>query len=420
MLVNLVYGSTDIDINLAYKRHQKKQNINIKTFMSEMINNFWGLISRIRQMNADMTDKHIHICLVFPYVPLPTTNEYWLSTFHNLPSPHEERLQLYDEFILLLKNKCHTNNIHVTSAHSVKSNTNHRNSSSSGSSRSSSTSTNIESGGRSNKNLDMNAIMSILGGGSNSSGERKTASINSSNSSMTNKGRTGMGMDAIMSILGSSGKSKNDGTSSTTTAAATTTTTATTTTSISTTTTSKTTTKTKTTTMNHNTESTLPQDCSSVIHFLNVKGEYTLTCGSNPNKYHRTDGVNHHPDYIQTQTLVANHVRGMDVSCLFFSSLLFINTSSHLFPPPLSLNYTGMIGFGLDPKPPLKEMYEHKERDLHVHTEIIPEKDYYRGSGTSGHSTVGRKKSAHGYKKKKRKKKTKSTGGDVNKNPNNQ
>jgi hypothetical protein len=99
--VMLAFGSTDVDINLSYKRHQKGQTVDLDVFLNEMATNLWGAVERLRELDADPAlAVRVHVSLVFPYVPLPTTEEYWERTFQNLPAPHEERIKLYEHFVL--------------------------------------------------------------------------------------------------------------------------------------------------------------------------------------------------------------------------------------------------------------------------------------------------------------------------------
>ena len=100
-VVYLTFGSTDIDINLPYKRHMKGQyDLDVDQFVEEMVTNVWNAVLRLRAMNEDPAiDVNVHVCLVFPYVPLPTTQAYWNKVFGNDPAPHRERVAMYESFI---------------------------------------------------------------------------------------------------------------------------------------------------------------------------------------------------------------------------------------------------------------------------------------------------------------------------------
>ena len=100
-LVLLTFGSTDIDINLPYKRQQKEESdLDTNTFIHQMVHNLWNLVVRLRDMNNDPNvATNINVCLVFPYVPLPSTDEYWFQIFGNNPAAHSERVTLYQYFI---------------------------------------------------------------------------------------------------------------------------------------------------------------------------------------------------------------------------------------------------------------------------------------------------------------------------------
>jgi len=98
--VMLTFGSTDVDINLPYKRHQKGQTVDLDMFLNEMSTNLWGAVERLREIDRDpVVPVNVHVSLVFPYVPLPTTDEYWEKTFQNRPAPHKERIQLFEHFV---------------------------------------------------------------------------------------------------------------------------------------------------------------------------------------------------------------------------------------------------------------------------------------------------------------------------------
>ena len=100
-LVYLTFGSTDIDINLPYKRFRKGQhNLNVDVFLEEMTTNLWNVVLQLHAMNLDpAVNTKVHVCLVFPYVPSPTTTAYWNRVFGNDPAPHQERMDMYESFI---------------------------------------------------------------------------------------------------------------------------------------------------------------------------------------------------------------------------------------------------------------------------------------------------------------------------------
>ena len=88
-----------------------------------------------------------------------------------------------------------------------------------------------------------------------------------------------------------------------------------------------------------------------VVHVLNVCEDFESAGGFEAfqRKSTTTDGkiaitVDHHPDYIATQTIVADKIRQM--------------------------------GLGLDPQPPLISMFPHVPRDMHTYS-VIPTRDYY-------------------------------------------
>ena len=223
-VVFLTFGSTDIDINLAYKRHVKGQtDLDRNRFMEEMTTNLWNAVLRLRAMHADpAVAANLHVCLVFPYVPLPTTKAYWHEAFGNDPTPHSERVEMYASFIKRVHEK-----------------------------------------GKQEKGIDIN----ILGA--------------------TKKPRM---LDKVSSK-------------------------------------------------------------AFTVHILDVRDDFDRAGGFEAFQ-RRTiiDGKSvvtpdHHPDYIATQTIVADKIRGMNV--------------------------------GLDVCPPLKSILPHEERDMHTYT-VIPRKEFYR------------------------------------------
>ena len=65
-----------------------------------MTTNLWNAVLRLRDMHGDPAiAANLHVCLVFPYVPLPTTKAYWHEAFGNDPTPHSERVEMYALFI---------------------------------------------------------------------------------------------------------------------------------------------------------------------------------------------------------------------------------------------------------------------------------------------------------------------------------
>ena len=239
-VVFLTFGSTDIDINLAYKRYVKGQgDLDVDRFVEEMTTNLWNSVLRLRAMNADPAiAANIYVCLVFPYVPLPTTQKYWNETFGNNPTPHHERVALYESFI---KKVCER--------------------------------------GDKEAGIEMNLL-----------GARGTAAVGTAKPSR----------NAITPF---------------------------------------------------------------VVHVLNVREAFESAGGFQvfQRKSTTTDGkstimVDHHPDYIATQTIVADKIREM--------------------------------GLGLEPKPPLKSMFPHVPRDMHTYS-VIPTRDYYYSNDKAVDHKVG-------------------------------
>ena len=63
--VMLAFGSTDVDINLSYKRHQKGQTVDLDVFLNEMATNLWGAVERLRELDADpalAVRVHVSLC----------------------------------------------------------------------------------------------------------------------------------------------------------------------------------------------------------------------------------------------------------------------------------------------------------------------------------------------------------------------
>eukprot|EP00944_MAST-04C_sp_MAST-4C-sp1_P008019 g8019.t1 len=221
-VVFLTFGSTDIDINLAYKRHVKGQtDLDRNRFMEEMTTNLWNAVLRLRDMHGDPAiAANLHVCLVFPYVPLPTTKAYWHEAFGNDPTPHSERVEMYALFI---KRVCER--------------------------------------GKQERGIDINIL-----------GATKTPRIKVSSKAFT-------------------------------------------------------------------------------VHILDVRDDFDRAGGFKAFQRRTViDGKSvvtpdHHPDYIATQTIVADKIRGMNV--------------------------------GLDVCPPLKRILPHEERDMHTYT-VIHRKEFYR------------------------------------------
>ena len=235
-VVFLTFGSTDIDINLAYKRHVKGQtDLDRNRFMEEMTTNLWNTVLRLRAMHVDSAViANIHVCLVFPYVPLPTTKAYWHEAFGNDPTPHSERVEMYASFIERVHEK-----------------------------------------GKQQKGIDINILKA-----------------------------------------------------------------------------------TKTSRMLDKTPST-----GFTVHILDVRDDFDRAGGFQA--FQRRTMINgksvvtpdHHPDYIATQTIVADKIRGMNI--------------------------------GLDIRPPLKSIFPHEERDMHTYT-VIHRRDFYRPKDKSKARKHGR------------------------------
>ena len=123
IFIFLTFGSVDIEWNLSYKLFKLREKINNNNFINEIIVTFDKILKKytkiINENNIGNSNKNIHIIVVFPFEPLPLSNDYMSNfskknntEFYNILS-YEDRVELWNIYCNKLKNMINLNYKHI-------------------------------------------------------------------------------------------------------------------------------------------------------------------------------------------------------------------------------------------------------------------------------------------------------------------